>query len=398
MARIIISAGHTNKDPGTIVENIREVDLTRNIAKEVTKLLRDDDIITLAVPPDLDLARRIEWINQTGYTEANNDLAIEIHINDGGEQGIEGWYQADRSNSKNLTEKIVSSVTKGLNWKNQGVQEEYKHPLGSLAFLHNTHPIASLIECGYLDNENDRKFLTSEDGIKKLAKQIVEGIKDYLNPKTESQPKVTNDTQTATPQVNIQTPISTPTPVNNFNISSGFGTPYTPQLANTSPMGSFGGGYNPPQTNQAGFMTREQRKEMIVKNYVKILGREPNQTDLNYFLNTGINEEQLIRKMVDSQEHVDLVKARQEVIQTKKQFVDQQNELLRLRARVNDQRGIIENLNKLLVQKNRAIFGMQQKLKSLGLMKKPLTKKAKIDYKKTTSEKFLDFFSEKLGK
>jgi len=77
MARIIISAGHTNKDPGTVVSGIREVDLTRKIAKEVVALLRAENFVTLSVPPELDLARRISWINQTGYSEANKDISIE---------------------------------------------------------------------------------------------------------------------------------------------------------------------------------------------------------------------------------------------------------------------------------------------------------------------------------
>ena len=170
---------------------------------------------------------------------------------------------------------------------------------------------------------------------------------------------------------------------NNFS-SSGF---------NTNSWGTSG-------TQTKKFMTREERKEMIKKNYVKILGREPNQSDLNYFLNISISEQDLIKRMVDSQEHADLVKARQEVIKIKEKFVKQKDELLRLRVKTKDQQSIIKNLNALLMQKNRIIFELQQRLQQLKALvphKGKNTKKRKPQYNKTTKEKLLDFFSDRLG-
>lgn len=429
MPRIIVSAGHTNRDPGTIVDGVREVDLTRKIAKAVTKELRQEHIITLAVPPDLDLARRIEWINQTGYTSSNNDISIEIHINDGNKQGIEGWYQADTPNSKELTEYVLQTVSKDLSWTNQGAKSEYSHPFGSLAFLHNTNPIASLVECGYLDNENDRKFLSEEENITKLAKAIASGILSYIKKEDKTNGETTNSNQgndtkgTNIDVSNTQTPSANQASsnINQFNPTagtqtsdSGMGlrrsspptsfpttspTPYTPP-ASQNKFSSFGNqGGTAPGSNNSTYMNRDDRKEMIQTNYIKILGREPTQSDLNYFLNTGITEDKLIEKMINSQEHADLVKSRQEVIKTKKQFVDQKNELLSLRAQVNDQKGIIKNLNSLLMQKNKAIFDIQQKIKAKKMKEeqKKEEEDSKVEYEKSFVEKMLEYFSKKLG-
>ncbi len=431
MPKVLISAGHTTKDPGTIVNGIREVDLNRNIAKEVTKILRTKNIITLAVPPDLDLPKRIEWINRAGYKEINGDVVIEIHINDGKQSGIEGWYKADSDKSKLLTQKLVDNVSQKLNWPKQGVKSEYEHPFGSLAFLHNTMAISSLIECGYMDNPSDLKILTSQDGIIKIANGIVDGILDFFKNANSSETKkvqtqssnqkavnqVTNNPTVNKPNLQNtansfqasqnQTPMlnNTPAPtgfnsgVSQFGSSSGAGFSNTP-----------GGGFNsfgtPNNTAFSGtsqnnkFMTREERKEMIKRNYVKILGREPTQSDLNYFLNIAITEQDLIKRMLDSQEHADLVKARQEVIKIKEKFAKHKNELLRLRVKVSDQTGIIKNLNALLMQKNRVIFNMQQKLQQAGVgqtSRTQMQKRNKPKYKKTLSEKVLDFFSDHLG-
>ncbi len=440
MARVIISAGHTNQEPGTVLSGVREVDLTRKIAHEVTKKLRDNDVITLAVPPDLDLSRRIQWINQTGYHEASKDIAIEIHINEGRKSGMEGWYQADKLDSQKLTIAILEQVHKSTDWPSQGVKSEYEHELGSLVFLHNTNPIASLIECGFMDNPKDMELLQSAEGIDKLATGITKGIMQFLglspkekevaNDKPQTQPVKEEPVEVKaqpvqTPQVvqpnpvTVPAPAVAPAPIPSFSnpvsgvqnptpMTGGFGGYNPPSFSNTSGFGPRPGGIgatgfgtntmSPSGMSPAPYMDREQRKEMIKKNYVKILGREPSPSDSNYFLNIGINEEQLIRKMVDSQEHADLVKARQEVITTKQKFVEQNNELLRLRAKVNDQKGIIKNLNILLMQKNKAIFMLQQKVQMIALSRANPPKPApKPTYKKTFSQRMLDYFSSKLG-
>lgn len=401
MPRVLISAGHTNQDPGTVVEGIREVDLTRRIAQATTKALRGSNIITLAVPPDLDLANRIQWINQTGYSESTNDVCVEIHINDGGKRGIEGWYKQDNAKSQKLTETIVSKVVSDLKWTDQGSHSEKDHPYGTLAFLSNTKPIPTLIECGYLDNEQDREFLKDQSNIEKLANAIAEGIRSYMDMSNDKlstntgQQSAVNDLSTSTnlPQYN------TPT-LPNRPASSGFDTS---QYNYPSSGGINSTGYGFPRMSSPGlggsaYMSREERRDMIHNNYIKILGREPSQSDLNYFLNIGITEEQLIKKMIDSQEHADLVKSRQEIIKTKEQFVNQKSELLSLRAKVDDQKRIIKNLNLLLTQKNKVIQDIQQKLQSKNseIEDSPETREISKPVK-TLKERILDYFSERFS-
>lgn len=383
MPRVIISSGHTQDSPGSQANELSEYNLARAIAKKVTPYLRQQGIITLSVPPNLELEKRLEWINKTGYDKSTNDVAIEVHINEGGKRGIEVWHEGDGGNkSKELSEFIVKSTSKEASLPNQGNKSEYTHEFGSITFLNEVNAVTSLIECCYIDNEEDARFLKNEKNLDRLALGIAKGVSEYFGInfvgeeiKEEEKEQKPKD---KTPEKKEPASVKNSKPIAQQSSTPRFTPPPTPPRPNPmvpppAPMnqfppapaapsyGGFGQSQQPFQPPQP-MMSRDQRKEMINKQYVKILGREPNQNDLNYFLNIGIKEDDLIKKMVESQEHADLVKSRQEVITTKEKFNAQQTELIQLRASVNDQKNIIKNLHALIAQKNHAISHMQQQL------------------------------------
>lgn len=379
MPRVIISSGHTSTSPGTEANGLREVDLARKIARSVLPQLRGNGVIALAVPPELDLASRIEWINKTGFNEDNDDLALEIHINDGGKRGIEIWYEGEGGNKSEAAAKVILQETVAESaLPAVGARSEYDHELGSLAFIHETNTISALIECGYIDNEEDAKFLKEDSNLELLGKGIAKGILKYLKIEyKEPQQAVTkipaaqvpapaSTTKVAKPRFNpyAMPPVSSNAPIiDDFGMSPGNGF-------NSFAGGGFGQGVTPGGGMQRpgafpAMPSREERKEFISKNYVKILGREPNQNDLNYFLNIGITEDQLIKKMIDSQEHADLVKSRQEVLRVKKKYNEQQEELQRLRAKANDQEKIISQLQQSIEQKNTSLSDLQSRITNL---------------------------------
>ncbi|MCA9383118.1 N-acetylmuramoyl-L-alanine amidase, partial [Candidatus Dojkabacteria bacterium] len=268
MPRVIVSSGHTSKSPGTVANGLKEVDLARKIAKATLPHLRQNGVITLSVPPDMDLFQRLEWINKTGYDENTGDIAIEIHINDGGDSGVEAWYEGEGdTESKRLTETLLQEVTAESGLTNKGSKSEYDHDLGSIAFLHEVHPVASLIECGYIDNEKDAEFLKDDNNIAKLGKGIAKGILKYLNieyreaqmPANNNQQPQTNQNQStakpaAKPRIRPAGNNSTMPPVSAVGNSGGDGNNSIPVpnnaglgnpmagLGNPGGMGGFGAG------------------------------------------------------------------------------------------------------------------------------------------------------------
>ncbi|MCA9380096.1 N-acetylmuramoyl-L-alanine amidase [Candidatus Dojkabacteria bacterium] len=377
MPRAILSSGHTSADPGSKANDLVEYELSRKISRAVLPYLRQHGIITLSVPADLDLLKRIEWINKTGYDETNNDVAIEIHINEGGKSGIESWYEGEGdSNSKKLSDILVKSITTESGLPDQGSKSEYEHEIGSIAFLHDVNSITTLVECGYIDNEADAKFLKDDKNIDKLAKGVAKGVLEYFGVPFRDLP------QGSPPVVARPNPSTTTPPVNQFQ--------QTPMPANNFQIPSYNSGgmqgfdSNLPQSQPTGgFMSRDDRKKMVNEMYTKILGREPTQNDLNYFLNIGISEQDLLKKMVDSQEHADLVKSRQEVIKAKEELNQHSTELLQLRASAEDQKVIIRNLHALIAQKNQAIAHMQQQL---GMMQNYQNAQQSVSINNTPTE------------
>ncbi len=364
MGRVLISAGHTMMDPGAIFRDLREADLTRAIAPKIIPYIEKAGLEVKGVPLDLPLLQRIQWINNTGYTEEAGDVCVEIHINDGGNRGIEAWYRGEGGNGSHKLAKVtVDTITDITGYKSQGIKSELDHELGSLTFLNRTNTASILLETLYMDNDEDIAILKNEDKLEELAKAVATGILKYMGkdadgkdlPESEK-PKLEDVKAQARPKTNI--------PVKPGAFMGNVPARMPTQLGGTFPqspaMQAFSG--RPANTN---FMAdREQRKDMIEKTYMKLLGRKPSQSDLNYFLNMGINEIDLIKKMVDSQEHLDLVKAKQELADVKDKSSKQAQHILKLETAVNDQKAMLINLNHLLQHKNQALGELEQSIQT----------------------------------
>jgi len=420
MPRVIISSGHTSKDPGSKANGLVEYELARKIAKGILPILRQHGIITLSVPPDLELLKRIEWINNTGYSDATNDVAVEVHINEGNKRGIETWFEGEgESKSKQLSEIILKTVSVESSLPKQGSKSEYDHEIGSIAFLHDINAITTLVECGYIDNTEDAGFLKNDNNIAKLSRGIAKGLLEYFGVQYKDQANPTPTQSTSAPKTNqpaTQTPVGNNTnPVPNYQNmpprpamnTNNFGGGNMGSFQRSMPqMNDFGqGGYQQPGgfPGDQGFnspqtMSRDERKKMIDDMYVKVLGREPNQNDQNYFLNIGIAEQELMKKMIESQEHADLVKSRQEVLKAKEELNEHKTELFQLRASSEDQKVIIRNLHALIAQKNQAIAQIQQQLGMMSNYQNSSRASSQQSATETPEHKYKGTFLDKLFK
>lgn len=345
MARVIISAGHTQNEPGALKDDLREVDLTHKIATKITTRLRNKGIVTLSVPPELDLLQRIDWINKTGYKEETDDICIEIHINDGGKSGLEGWYKDKEENkSYELTLAIIEEACRVTELASQGVKSEYDHTLKTLAFLHNTNPTSSLIECLYIDSPTDQEFLRDDDRLDSLAEGIVKGILRFLGIEDLSD-KVMQDKGSQS----SMSPVPSTSPYPSTPIQS-------PSFPSYRPSSSYGMTQTPIITPQ----NREQRKTTIREKYQAILGRKVSEQDLNYFLNLGLSEDQMMKRLIGSQEHADMVKESQEYKKIQPKYEKLKVELKGVKTQLADKEKLIVQQNELIAQKNRTIEQLQK--------------------------------------
>jgi N-acetylmuramoyl-L-alanine amidase len=372
-------------DPGAVYQDLREADLTRDIAKRVVPYIEKAKVEVKAVPLDLPLFQRLEWINATGFTEEAGDLCLEVHVNDGNKRGVEGWHKgAEKNRSYNFGKTVIDTICKETGYTSQGIHSEFEHELGQLTFLNQSRPTTTIVETLYIDNPEDNKLLRDPNKLEELAKAIAKGILKFIGKdmdgnelpenekvKTESDTSTVAASATTAPVIAPTTqvqpvtsspaPAVTPAPTPTFGsmgggLSGGLG-------------GGFGGGMGGFTPGLGGVSSnmmadREQRKEAIKKNYIKILGREPSSSDSNYFLNMGITEDQLVRKMVDSQEHLEIVKGKRDLEELKKKFADLERENLKLKTEAKDREQMLTSLNQLLDHKNQAIASLEQRFRS----------------------------------
>lgn len=347
MPRLLISAAHTLENPGEIFGGLREADLTRNILKKTLPYLEKHNIEFQAVPLDLQLLKRIDWIRSTGYSKEQGDIFVEIHVNDGGKRGIEGWFDGNATpdnNSQKLADTVVKGICQKTGYPNQGVKSEYEHELGSLIILNQSNVYATAIECLYIDNQEDIEILKSETKLDQLAKAIADSINDYI--------------KTVAPTVTFKkaNESSSQSGVLASNQGSAFQNPTTSTL---TPLNT-----NPVSAGKPLLMDREERKEMIKKIFLKILGKEPNQNDLNYHLNTGVAEQDLIKKLIDGEEHAKLIKDALEHKELSDKVSKLSSELEQWKTNIEDTKAMQETMNRLLEHKNMLIIRLNQELEN----------------------------------
>ena len=171
---IVIDAGHGGKDFGAQIGGELEKKIVENIANKISLLNGKGEIEIVLLREDdsfIELSERVARINKI-----NPSLLISLHINASKnlkENGVNAYvsqqndfYDKSMETAKHLVEKISNEkLAKG----------EVKD--ANFFVIKNSKCPALLLEVGYLTNENDKTYITSESGQNEIANQIFEFIK-----------------------------------------------------------------------------------------------------------------------------------------------------------------------------------------------------------------------------
>lgn len=406
MARVIISAGHTKDNPGISIDNLEEYSLAKEISSLITSRLRNEGFITLSVPVGIGEDQKIKWVNTTGYNAELDDILIEIHFHADTKSGVKVWFNdSDTANSEKIARKINESLSNDLKVKTITIASQQEYPKKSLSIITKTKTKSVVVECLSLDNEKDRSLLENKQTLKQIADSISSAILSYFG----------NNQPNSTPSINKGAGFMPAAEIKNQNkITS---TPIAPstQKPITSPKNDpFDIGDDPfglpkstlnsidSSSNSGKKMTREERKEMINKYYKKAFGQEPETGDLNYFLNIGISEEQLLKRILESEEHKEQVESAIKYKEIKSKHDKISNELNSLKNNLEDQKKILDKLNNLLDQKNKYLSKLQQRVQILLSRVEEYRNsqgevREKVDYKQNTIERIFSFLASKLS-
>jgi len=193
---VVLDPGHGGEDPGAIHENLKEKDLTLDIAHRTADILRQSNIrvrMTRRRDQYLSLDKRTELATRWGA-----DLFISIHLNKAPNHaalGIESFVvpavgfpstsevrsvsarslgnQFDAANSL-LGMLIQRGVINATSAADRGVKR------ARYQVLRDCPCPAVLIECGFLSNPVERTKLKQESYRRDLATGLSQGILTYM--------------------------------------------------------------------------------------------------------------------------------------------------------------------------------------------------------------------------
>ena len=189
---IVIDAGHGTPDEGAESNNgVTEAEINLRIALKLQNLLEqsgakviltrsnetaiyDIDKKTIREKKVSDIHNRVKIGN-----ESSADIFVSIHLNKIPQNQYWGWqcFYNQNEKSKILAENLQNNL-------NEAIQKENKRiamKLDTVYIMKNVEIPISIVECGFLSNEEEEKRLQEDDYQNRLAWGIYNGIMDYFN-------------------------------------------------------------------------------------------------------------------------------------------------------------------------------------------------------------------------
>lgn len=190
---IIVDAGHGFPDEGaSSKDGTTEANINLSIALKLQELLEASGSSTLLTRSDengiydsdknsikekkvSDLKNRVNLIN-----ESNSNLLVSIHLNKFDDSKYSGWQTFYRKNDE-ASKQLAVSIQNNLNI---AIQKENKREALSISnkyIIDKTKIPATIVECGFLSNEEELSLLKNDEYQEKIAWGIYTGIMDYMD-------------------------------------------------------------------------------------------------------------------------------------------------------------------------------------------------------------------------
>lgn len=200
MAKVFIGAGHGGSDPGAVANGFKEKDLNLSIALACRDVLEAHGV-TVKMSRTKDENDPYEET----FKECNAfapDVAVEIHNNAGGGDGVE-VYHSKRDGSDDALAKNVLNAIVAIGQNSRGVKtRELSDGRAYYAWIRNINAPAVLVECAFMDTK-DIEIIDTEAERKVMGTAVAKGILKTLGItyKETAKPVETPTTITATAKV-----------------------------------------------------------------------------------------------------------------------------------------------------------------------------------------------------
>ncbi len=173
--RIVIDAAHGGKDYGATIGDASEKKIVESISMKIKEMNKSSDVEIVLLRDDdkfIELNERVEKINTL-----NPDLLISLHVNISKDINTNG-VQASVCKENNFYNASLINANSLVNVISNESLVKRKVIDANLFVLKNSKCPAVLLELGFISNEKDKNYLTSEAGQNEIAGKIVECLKN----------------------------------------------------------------------------------------------------------------------------------------------------------------------------------------------------------------------------
>ncbi len=119
-------------------------------------------------------------------------------------------------------------------------------------------------------------------------------------------------------------------------------------------------------------MSTEEKIEMVKKIYKEVLDREPTTKDINYYKYSSLDEKGIIKQLVKSKEHQELVSNGKKYKKLENEANQNSLKVKQLKAQIKDQVEEMQKLAQLLREKNRYIEQLRKQSNNpYNIVKRP---------------------------
>lgn len=185
---IVIDPGHGGSDSGAIgPTGVMEKSITLRVGNELRRLLTQEGATVYMtrstdkeVSPKRSKATDIEELQARCdvANQKNADIFVSIHMdsftNDAARGTTGYYYSLGNKRSRILADKIRAGVIDQIGTQSRGTQSS------NFYVVKHTDMPATLVELAFISNKTEEQLMNSEDGIKKAAQGIADGIADYF--------------------------------------------------------------------------------------------------------------------------------------------------------------------------------------------------------------------------
>ena len=172
--KVFIGVGHGGSDPGAVANGFEEADLNLAIALACQDELARHGVLTkMSRTKDENdpLSEEVKECNAFAP-----DLAVEIHNNAGGGDGIEVFHSINGGTGKILAENIIVEVKK-IGQNSRGTKTRKNSSGGDYyGWIRNTDAPAVIVECAFVDNKTDIQIIDTKDEQIAMGVAIAKGV------------------------------------------------------------------------------------------------------------------------------------------------------------------------------------------------------------------------------